>query len=90
MELLRDGKRVEPIHPGRIKLVVNVDAGAVMKDVGYFGYYEYPPEAFQPGATLTLRVWEQGIPDPTALILTADIVHRIWTDFEPYRKREAE
>ena len=61
MELRRDGNLVEPILPGRIKEIVNVQQGtAKSKDVGYWGYYEYPPEAFAPGAVVTLHIWGAG------------------------------
>ncbi|NIM01650.1 MAG: trypsin-like serine protease [Acidobacteria bacterium] len=86
MVLLRNGEPVEPVHPGRIKEVVHVDAGAVMKDVGYFGYYEYLPEAFEPGARLTLRIWEQDNPEPTVREITHEMMVRVWQDFAPYRE----
>ena len=35
-----------------------------MKDIGYWGLYEYPPEAFAPGGYVTLLVWEDGVPEP--------------------------
>ena len=41
--LARGGAVVEPIHPGRMKEVVSQPG---FKDVGYWGYCEYSPEAF--------------------------------------------
>jgi len=85
MELLRGGEPVEPIHPGRIREVVNVSGGgASMKDVGYWGLYEYPPEAFAPGDQLTLKVWQQDVPEPTVLPLPALLVESIRADLKPY------
>jgi S1-C subfamily serine protease len=85
MELRRDGETVEPIHPGRIKEVVDVQQGtASLTDVGYWGYYEYPPEAFAPGAALTLHVWEQDVPGSQTLPLPEAMVARIRDDLRPY------
>jgi S1-C subfamily serine protease len=85
MELRRDGVVVEPILPGRIKEVANVQRGtASLKDVGYWGYYEYPPEAFAPGATVTLHIWEQDTPDPQVLDLPDAVYLRIQADLGPY------
>jgi len=85
MELRRGDQIIEPIHPGRIKEIVNVQGNvASMKDIGYWGLYEYPPEAFRPGAALTLRVWEQGVPEPHVLPLTEDLLTRVREDYRPY------
>lgn len=85
MELVRDGQVVEPINPGRIRQVVDESvAGNRLSDIGYFGAYEYPPEAFQPGAKLTLRVWEQGGDRVTERNVSDELRQRIWSHFEPY------
>ncbi len=85
MELLRDGELVEPILPGRIREVVNISGGAAsMKDVGYWGLYEYPPEAFVAGAELTLRVWQQDVPEPKVFILSESLLESIRADLKPY------
>jgi len=84
MELKRGTQVVEPILPGRVKQVVNVEGAATMKDIGYFGYYEYPPEAFEGDATLTLTVWEQGLDAPRAIALSPELVALIRGDFAPY------
>jgi hypothetical protein len=84
MELLRDGELVEPIHPGRMKEVVHVEGAATMKDIGYWGLYEYPPEAFAPGGYVTLLVWEDGVAEPFRTILDAKLMAGIHEDFAPY------
>ena len=85
MELRRGDAIVEPIHPGRIKEVVNVQGGGgSMKDIGYWGLYEYPPEAFNPGAPLVLRIWEQGVSEPRVMVFPAELLESIRADFRPY------
>jgi S1-C subfamily serine protease len=85
MELLIDGKPVEPIHPGRIREVVNVSgSGASMTDIGYWGLYEYPPEAFAAGGEVILRVWQQDVPEPKVLTLPDSLVESIRADMKPY------
>ncbi len=85
MELRRGDRIVEPIHPGRIKEVVNVQgAGGSFKDIGYWGIYEYPPEAFLPGATLALRIWEQGSENPRELAIDEALLLKIREDFRSY------
>jgi len=85
MELRRGEKVIEPILPGRIKEVVNVQGGGgSMKDIGYWGIYEYPPEAFLPGAPLTLTIWEQGVPEPRVLSFPEPLLESIRADYRPY------
>jgi S1-C subfamily serine protease len=81
MELTRDDEIVEPIHPGRIKEVVSEKG---FKDVGYWGYYEYPPEAFESGAKVTLTIWEEDEPDPKVLVLSPELLEMIRIDLQPY------
>jgi len=75
---------IEPIHPGRVKQVVNIEGAATMKDIGYFGYYEYAPEAFEGTVPLTLTVWEQGLETPKVIALTPEMAAMISGDFAPY------
>jgi hypothetical protein len=85
MELLRGETVVTPIHPGRITQVVSASAGMdAMEDIGYYGHYEYPPEAFKPGETITLKIWKQGNPKPIVDTIDAKQQARIWGDFQPY------
>src|SRR5690606_18860249 len=82
MELLRDGEVVPPLHPGRVRQVVDESmAGNRLADVAYYGRYEYPPEAFAPGAELVLRVWEYGKERPAERTVPSALVDRIWAHF---------
>lgn len=89
---MRDGQEVPPIHPGRACETVAVSQGmARIEDVGCFGVYQYPPEAFVPGATLTLRVVNEDRPqDPEVIPLDPDLVCRVYRDFVPYFRAVAE
>jgi S1-C subfamily serine protease len=85
MELWRGDVLVRPIHPRRWTNVVSFEQGvASMNDVGFYGSYEYPPEAFKPGETLTLKVWKQGKPKPIVRIIEPHQQIRVWNDFTPY------
>jgi hypothetical protein len=81
MELAREGEVVEPIHPGRIKEIVTEKG---FKDVGYWGHYEYPPEAFASGAAVTVTIWEEDVSEPEVLVLPPDLLARIRSDLQPY------
>jgi hypothetical protein len=78
MELIRDGAVVEPFHPGRIREVIS-DTEFV-----YYGAYEFPPEAFEPGGQLKLRVWKEGQDAFTEHIVPPTLVTLIWSHFEPH------
>lgn len=85
MELWRGNVLIQPIWPRRQANVINYQSGLVsMKDVGFYGTYEYPPEAFKPGAALTLKVWKQGEPTPIVKTLSNPTQTRVWTDFDHY------
>ena len=55
-----------------------------MKDIGYYGYYEYPPEAFRPDATVTLTVWEEGKATPWRDTLDDRLLELVSGDFTAY------
>ncbi len=86
MTLLRNGEEVPPIHPGRNCEAVSQNQGlAGLEDVGCYGIYQYPPEAFLPGASLTLKVYNEDKPqDPEIVSLDPNLVCRIYKDFVPY------
>lgn len=85
MELLRNGKPVEPIHPGKTSNVVSAHARMeTFEDVGVYGQYQYPPEAFRPGGHLVLKVWNTNKTDPNVKVLSEDLLSAIWSDFKPY------
>ena len=85
MELWRGDVLVRPIHPRRWANVKNFNQGnASMSDVGFYGSYEYPPEAFKPGEELKLKVWRQGREKPITKTISTTQQHRVWEDFEMY------
>jgi S1-C subfamily serine protease len=85
MELLRDGVLVEPLYPGRIPHEVDASIGnKSMTDMTYFGAYEYPPEAFKPGAKVELRIWDEKREKPRVEEISKVTVSLIWLDFAPY------
>jgi hypothetical protein len=85
MELRRNGVIVEPIWPARAPNVLSFQSGTQgMNDVAYYGVYEYPPEAFAPGAAIELRVWEQGRHEPRVRQLSSEQASLIWRDFATY------
>jgi len=82
MRLLRDGVEVVPIVPG---LICESREVADRQPPRCIGLYQYDPEAFEPGATLELRVFTKPAPDRgTAWKLENDLVRRVWCDFEPW------
>ncbi len=84
MVLLRDGVEVEPIWPGRVANVVHEEGFVSMKDVGYYGIYEYPPEAFKPPAELTMKIWKQGVQEPIVKVIPQQRQWQVWEDFRLY------
>jgi len=85
MELVRGSTVVEPIHPGRMPQVADVETSQViLEDIAFLGAYEYPPEAFKPGETVTLRVWKQGVPEPIVKVVPPEKQQAIWASFRPY------
>ncbi len=57
MELLRDDIVVQPVR--------------VAYSASGYALFEYPPEAFTPGAKVVLRVWSEDIEGPST---------RVWRD----------
>lgn len=85
MELWRGETLVRPIHPRRWANVVNFQQGVTsMKDIGFYGSYEYPPEAFKPGESLVLKIWKQGVSVPITRLIPAPQQTRVWNDFAAY------
>jgi S1-C subfamily serine protease len=86
MVLQRGGVTVRPILPGRICETVSMGSTtAQLEDVGCYGFYQYPPEAFASGEPMTLRVFTEDAPDtPIIVPLDPALVYRISTDFKPF------
>jgi hypothetical protein len=51
---------------------------------GCWGTYTFPAEAFQPGAPVEVRVFEEGKKDgPRIVAVPEELAARIWSDFQP-------
>ena len=51
---------------------------------GCWGTYTFPAEAFQPGAPIEVRVFEEGRKGgPRIVTLPEELVATIWSDFQP-------
>ena len=84
MRLLRGGVEVEPIVPGRY-----CGPGSAERPTHSRcrGLYQFPPEAFAPGAPLELHLSIQDRPTrPIVWKLPDALVRRVWADFEPWRE----
>ncbi len=88
MELVKDGKVIEPIHPGRDSDDVDEsNAYYKMSDAAYYGVYEYPPEAFAPGGELVLKIWDEKHDKPKETHRIPERIRaQIWSDFAPVIK----
>ncbi|MHC4302719.1 MAG: hypothetical protein ACYS7Y_36130, partial [Planctomycetota bacterium] len=86
MRLLRGGVEVAPIHPGKTRQVVSKASGVdILEDIGTYGAYEYPPEAFEPSQHLILEVYTEQRPDkPKVREIDSELQGRIWEQFAPY------
>lgn len=86
MKLLRGGREVRPIVPGRVCETVSIQGGLNrIEDVGCYGLYQYPPEAFEPGAPLEIHVFSEDAPgEPEVVTLLPDLSGRVWRDFTPF------
>ena len=80
VELVRDEIVVHPISTRRDRagnlFYTNRDS--------YFGSFEYPPEAFTPGAEVVLRVWRDDDEKPHTMRLRERLLSRISRNFELY------
>ena len=72
---------VTPIHPFRIEQPVSDTEGI------YEGLYVFDPEALGPACgTVKLVLYSEKEPDKgDTIVADANVVQRIWQDFEPYR-----
>ena len=84
MRLLRGGVEVEPIVPGRFCESGSADRPAHSR---CRALYQFPPEAFAPGAQLELHLSMPERPGrPYVWKLPDALVRRVWADFEPWRQ----
>lgn len=92
MKLFCGEKEVQPIHPGRIPITVNVRNSSVkMEDATYRGAYLYPPDAVNPDCgTVKLAIYSSKSEEPVIKELDGNTMDRIWADFDAFRRAEAE
>ena len=92
MKLFCGEKEVQPIHPGRIPLTVNVRNESVkLEDSIYKGAYFYPPDAVNPQCgTVKLAIYSSKSDVPVIKALDGNTTSRIWADFDAFRRADAE
>lgn len=92
MKLFCGEKEVQPIHPGRIPLTVNVrNASVKLEDSTYKGAYFYPPDAVNPQCgTVKIAIYSSKSEEPVVKTLDGNTTTRIWADFDAFRRADAE
>jgi S1-C subfamily serine protease len=92
MKLYCGEKEVQPIHPGRIPLTVNVrNATVKLEDSTYKGAYFYPPDAVNPQCgTIKIAIYSSKSAEPVIKTLEGNTTARIWADFDAFRRADAE
>ena len=92
MKLFCGEKEVQPIHPGRIPLTVNVrNASVKLEDSTYKGAYLYPPDAVNPQCgTVKIAIYSSKSEEPVIKTLDGNTTTRIWADFDAFRRADAE
>ena len=96
IQLLRGGKEVLPIYPGRTcfgtwaKMEINLCPPASGRKnkrrvKGCYGLFTYDAREFAPGEAMELRIHRKGRrSNPDVVTLDPDLIGRIWSDFKPY------
>jgi S1-C subfamily serine protease len=92
MKLFCGEKEIQPIHPGRIPLTVNVrNASVKLEDSTYKGAYFYPPDAVNPQCgTVKIAIYSSKSEEPVIKTLEGNTTTRIWADFDAFRRAAAE
>jgi len=92
MKLFCGEKEIQPIHPGRMPLTVNVrNASVKLEDSTYKGLYFYPPDAVNPHCgTVKIAIYSSKKEEPVIKILDGSTADRIWADFDAFRRADAE
>ncbi|MCU1295726.1 MAG: hypothetical protein JWO91_4, partial [Acidobacteriaceae bacterium] len=90
MKLFCGDKEVQPIHPGRIPLTINVhNASVKLDDSTYKGSYFYPPDAVNPQCgTVKIAIYSSKGEEPVLKTLDNNTVGRIWADFDAFRRAD--
>ena len=90
MKLMCGSKEIEPILPGKIAHVIDVQAPFVnATDATYEGLYFYPHDAVSPSCgQVTLNLFSEKDPNKAQQkVLNQQTVNRVWADFGPYRDK---
>lgn len=89
MELYRDGQLIEPVRRFCVPVQVFINNAAIVAlDQAHAGVYVYDPSAFEPGATITMRVRDSSnLTKYETLTLDGGTVRKIWDDFAAYRSQ---
>ena len=92
MRLLCGEKELIPIWPGRLVAGMGYSRGVVLADESSMGRYVYPHDALSPQCgKVTLQIFStKDAEHPLEKVLDPSMVTRIWQDFEPYRKLQAQ
>jgi hypothetical protein len=92
MKLFCGEKEVQPIHPGRIPVTVNVrNASVKLEDSTYKGVYFYPPDAVNPQCgTVKIAIYSSKSEEPVVKTLDGNTAARIWADFDAFRRADTE
>src|SRR5258707_5944492 len=91
MRLFCGDKEVQPIHPGKVPVMVSVRNRAVkMEDSTYKGVYLYSPDAVNPACgQVKLEIYSSKGDDPTVKAFEEKTVQHVWADFDAFRKAQA-
>jgi hypothetical protein len=92
MKLYCGEKEIQPIHPGRIPLTVNLhNASVKLEDSTYKGAYFYPPDAVNPQCgTVKIAIYSSKSEVPVVKVFDGNTTGRIWADFDAFRRAEVE
>jgi len=92
LRLLCGEKEILPIWPGRVVAGMGYRRGVVLADESSMGRYVYQHDVVSPKCgKVTLQIFSAKDPDhPVERVLDDTMVTRIWQDFEPYRKIQAQ
>lgn len=92
MKLFCGENEVQPIHPGRIPVTVNLrNASVKLEDSTYKGAYFYPPDAINPQCgTVKIAIYSSKGEEPVVKTLDDKTTSRIWSDFDAFRHADGE
>jgi len=91
LRLLCGDKEVEPILPGKFAIGTGSTRFVRVDQSAFYGLYSYTPDVISSSCgKVTLEVYPASQPDkPLVKVLEPAQVNRLWQDFEPYRKLQA-